>query len=328
MKAHHDHDARHRADRRLLHATLHGQRGRDHVRVVFSKSDGARRGVRASAGRSRSTRRTSKAAIEHADTDVVVVGLPNYLHEEAVGLAAAAGKAVLCTKPLGRTADEARRMLETVEKAGVFGGYLEDLCYTPKTLKAIQSVEGGAIGDVTWVRSRETHPGPAQRLVLGRPADRRRRDHRPRLPLHRDHPELRRQGEPAGRGDVHDRHARPPDRRRGQRDRPDPVRVRRDRPVRGELDVPRRDGPPRRGRGDARHDLAEPLPADRLRDVHAPAAAAATSPRRPRRRPAGCSRSATRCPSSATSTCSRTCSTRWRRAGRRARRSTTATSNT
>jgi predicted dehydrogenase len=51
-------------------------------------------------------------------------------------------------------------MLETVEKAGVFGGYLEDLCYTPKSLKAVKSVEDGAIGDVTWVRSRETHPGP------------------------------------------------------------------------------------------------------------------------------------------------------------------------
>ena len=42
----------------------------------------------------------------------------------------------------------------------MFGGYLEDLCYTPKTLKAIKAVQDGAIGDVTWVRSRETHPGP------------------------------------------------------------------------------------------------------------------------------------------------------------------------
>jgi len=140
-------------------ATLHGQRGRDHVRVVFSKTE--ERG-RAFAERWSIPEHTAdlKAAIEHDDTDTVVVGLPNYLHEEAVGLAAAAGKAVLCTKPLGRTAEEARRMLETVEKAGVFGGYLEDLCYTPKTLKAIASVEAGAIGDVTWVRSRETHPGP------------------------------------------------------------------------------------------------------------------------------------------------------------------------
>jgi predicted dehydrogenase len=100
------------------------------------------------------------AAVNHPDTDVVVVGVPNFLHEEAVGLVAQAGKAVLCTKPLGRSAEEARRMLDTVETAGVFAGYLEDLCYTPKTLKAIRSVEAGAIGDVTWVRSREAHPGP------------------------------------------------------------------------------------------------------------------------------------------------------------------------
>ncbi len=100
------------------------------------------------------------AAIRHPDTDVVVVALPNQLHEEAVSAAAAAGKAVLCTKPLGRTAEEASRMLATVEAAGVFGGYLEDLCYTPKTLKAVAAVGGGALGDVTWVRSRETHPGP------------------------------------------------------------------------------------------------------------------------------------------------------------------------
>ena len=43
---------------------------------------------------------------------------------------------------------------------GVFHGYLEDLCYTPKTLKAVESVQHGALGDILWVRARETHPGP------------------------------------------------------------------------------------------------------------------------------------------------------------------------
>ncbi len=101
-----------------------------------------------------------KQAIEHPETDVIVVGLPDHLHEEAVTLAAEAGKAVLCTKPLARTADEADRILQAVERAGVFAGYLEDLCYTPKTLTSLAAVRAGAIGDVTWVRSRETHPGP------------------------------------------------------------------------------------------------------------------------------------------------------------------------
>ena len=58
------------------------------------------------------------AAIRHPDTDVVIVALPNHLHEEAVTAVAGAGKAVLCTKPLGRTAAEARRMLEAVETGG------------------------------------------------------------------------------------------------------------------------------------------------------------------------------------------------------------------
>jgi predicted dehydrogenase len=139
--------------------TLHGQRGRDQVRVVYSRSEDRGTAFKERWGIPESTTDMA-AAVNHPDTDVVIVGVPNFLHEEAVGLAARAGKAVLCTKPLGRNAEEAKRMLEAVEAAGVFAGYLEDLVYTPKTLKAIAAVESGAIGDVTWVRSRETHPGP------------------------------------------------------------------------------------------------------------------------------------------------------------------------
>jgi predicted dehydrogenase len=139
--------------------TLHGQRSRDRVQVVYSRSPERGAAFRERWGIPESTT-DLQAAIEHPETDVVVVALPNHLHEEAVTAVAKAGKAVLCTKPLARTAAEAQRMLEAVERAGVFAGYLEDLVYTPKTLKAVRSVQAGAIGDVTWVRSRETHPGP------------------------------------------------------------------------------------------------------------------------------------------------------------------------
>lgn len=139
--------------------TLHGQRSRDRVRVVYSRTQ--ERG-KAFAEQWDIPEHTTdlEEAIRHPDTDVVVVGLPNHLHEEAIRICADVGKAVLCTKPIGRDAAEAKRILEVVEGAGVFAGYLEDLCYTPKTLKALTSVRGGAVGDVTWVRSRETHPGP------------------------------------------------------------------------------------------------------------------------------------------------------------------------
>src|SRR4051812_34442962 len=100
--------------------TLHGQRGRDRVRVVYSRSDERGHAFTERWGIPESTT-DMDAAIRNPETDVVIVALPNHLHEEAVKAVAAAGKAVLCTKPLGRTADEARRMLEAVEAAGVFG---------------------------------------------------------------------------------------------------------------------------------------------------------------------------------------------------------------
>lgn len=138
---------------------LHGQRNRDRVEVLYSRNGQKAQESAAAWGVPHSTDDMA-AAIQHPDTDTVVIGLPNHLHEEAVRLAADAGKAILCTKPLARNAAEAKRILETVEKAGVFAGYLEDLVYTPKALKAIAAVQSGALGDVLWARSRETHPGP------------------------------------------------------------------------------------------------------------------------------------------------------------------------
>lgn len=101
-----------------------------------------------------------REAVNHKDVDTVIISLPNHQHEEAVMACVEAGKAVLCTKPLGRNAEEAFRMLEAVEKSGIFAGYLEDLVYTPKYLKALESVKKGALGNILWARSREAHPGP------------------------------------------------------------------------------------------------------------------------------------------------------------------------
>ncbi|HEX5470457.1 MAG TPA: Gfo/Idh/MocA family oxidoreductase [Lacipirellulaceae bacterium] len=138
---------------------LHGHRGRDRVHVVYSRSAERARTFADRWGIATHTTNLEEA-VRDPDSDVVIVAVPNHLHEAAVMAAAEAGKAVLCTKPLGRNAAEARRMLEAVERSGVFHGYLEDLCYTPKTLRALEAVEHGTLGQVLWVRSRETHPGP------------------------------------------------------------------------------------------------------------------------------------------------------------------------
>jgi predicted dehydrogenase len=75
-------------------------------------------------------------------------------------MACEAGKHVLCTKPLAMNAKDAKEILDAVEDAGIFHGYLEDLVYTPKTLKAIGMVRSGSLGQILWTRSREAHPGP------------------------------------------------------------------------------------------------------------------------------------------------------------------------
>lgn len=139
--------------------TLHNQRGGDRVHVVYSRRE-ERANEFADEWDIPNATTDIAEAINHPETDVVVIGLPNNLHLNAVELAADAGKAILCTKPLGRTAAEGKAMLDAVENAGVFGGYLEDLVYPPKTLKALESVKNGALGKILWVRSRETHPGP------------------------------------------------------------------------------------------------------------------------------------------------------------------------
>ncbi len=138
---------------------LHGLRSRDQVHVIYSRDDSRGKAFAKKHGIPKWTT-SMKDAVNDPEVEVVVIGLPNNLHIEAVKLAAAARKAVLCTKPLGRNATEAFKMLEAVEKAGILNGYLEDLVYTPKTLKAVEAVRAGSLGHVTWVRSRETHPGP------------------------------------------------------------------------------------------------------------------------------------------------------------------------
>ena len=99
-------------------------------------------------------------AVSHPEVDTVIVSLPNHLHEEAIMACVKHHKPVLCTKPLGRNAEESFRMMSAVEEAGIFNGYLEDLVYTPKFLKSSQVIQHGALGRILWVRSREAHPGP------------------------------------------------------------------------------------------------------------------------------------------------------------------------
>ena len=139
--------------------SLQGQRSRDRIVSIYSRREVSAKKFASDYGCAHWTIEMEEA-IAHPEVDVVCISLPNNLHEAAVLLCCKHNKAVITTKPLGRNAVEAKRMLEAVEKAGIFNGYLEDLVYTPKFLKALESVKNGALGRILWSKSRETHPGP------------------------------------------------------------------------------------------------------------------------------------------------------------------------
>lgn len=144
---------------RFYTEAIHGQRSKDKVVNVYSRTEERARQF-AEEWEIPNWTTDMDEAIEDADAEVVLIALPNFLHKEAAMKAASAGKAVLCTKPLAMNGQEAKEILEAVEEAGVFHGYLEDLVYTPKTLKALKSVKEGTLGRILWARSREAHPGP------------------------------------------------------------------------------------------------------------------------------------------------------------------------
>ena len=218
-------------------------------------------------------------------------------------------------------------MLDTVEKAGVFGGYLEDLCYTPKTLKAVAGGRGPA-------RS-ATSPGSA-------------RGRRTRAPIRRWFWD----GRLTGGGAIIDLGCHCIEIIRnfvGKGNRPVEVMCHTDTLVHpiddednaialirfesgaiGQFEV----SWTFRGGMDLRDEVAGTHGTIWINHFLRTGFEMFTAGGRRRlrrgegreRRRAGSSRSATRSPSSATWTCSPTCSTRWTRAARRRRRSTTATS--
>lgn len=86
--------------------------------------------------------------IANDDVDVFDNGGPNDAHAEPTIAAAEAGKHVFCEKPLGRTAEEAKAMLDAVEKAGVKHMVAFNYRFVPAIVQARKLIESGALGRI------------------------------------------------------------------------------------------------------------------------------------------------------------------------------------
>lgn len=76
---------------------------------------------------------------------------PHDLHLDNVRLAAEHGKHVLMEKPIARTVDESRKLIEATQSAGVTLMVGENFRFDPATEKAKELIAQGAIGDLSLV---------------------------------------------------------------------------------------------------------------------------------------------------------------------------------
>jgi predicted dehydrogenase len=86
------------------------------------------------------------AFLAHPGLDMVDVCLPTYLHEQGVIAAAAAGKHVLCEKPITLELEQADRMIAAVNKAGVKAMIAQVIRFWPRYLMVKDLLERGALG--------------------------------------------------------------------------------------------------------------------------------------------------------------------------------------
>ncbi len=91
--------------------------------------------------------------VQRDDIDLVDVATPNNTHADIAIAAAKAGKHVVCEKPLAMNADQARKMLQAVRKAGVKHMVSFNYRRIPAIALAKKLIEEGELGRIFHVRA-------------------------------------------------------------------------------------------------------------------------------------------------------------------------------
>jgi predicted dehydrogenase len=91
--------------------------------------------------------------LNDAEVQLFDNGGPNDAHAEPSIAAAQAGKHVLCEKPLGRTAEESKIMLDAVQKAGVKHMVAFNYRFVPAIRQIRKLVDSGALGKIYHFRA-------------------------------------------------------------------------------------------------------------------------------------------------------------------------------
>lgn len=95
-----------------------------------------------------------REVIDHPEVEAVTIATPNHLHLEIVRAAAAAGKHILCEKPVGRSPAETIAAAQAAWAAGVLTLVGYNYRWAPLVQFARQRIAGGELGRLTHYRGR------------------------------------------------------------------------------------------------------------------------------------------------------------------------------
>ncbi|HOF87297.1 MAG TPA: Gfo/Idh/MocA family oxidoreductase [Armatimonadota bacterium] len=102
-----------------------------------------------------------QAALDDPAVDMVDICVPTMYHADCVLRAAAAGKHVLCEKPMAVTLEEADAMIAACKTAGVRFMIAHVLRFWPEYRAVVEMVRAGRIGRLRQVVCRRLSQGPA-----------------------------------------------------------------------------------------------------------------------------------------------------------------------
>lgn len=94
-----------------------------------------------------------KAVIARDDIDAVDICTPNDMHAEIAIAAAAAGKMILCEKPLARNLAESQLMVDAIKAAGVKNTVWYNYRRIPAVTLAKQIIDSGKLGKIYHYRA-------------------------------------------------------------------------------------------------------------------------------------------------------------------------------
>lgn len=97
-----------------------------------------------------------KVLVNDPAVEAIIIASPQSTHRDIALAAFAAGKPVLCEKPMGASVAESLEMTQAAEQSGVVNMVGFNYVRTPATQYARRLIQEGAIGELSWFRGEHT----------------------------------------------------------------------------------------------------------------------------------------------------------------------------